>query len=174
MVVAVILVMALNSRYFWYEKLIDPGQLYNPDSDYIQARMSGILPDYLPPNIDWEKYKPIEHVIEAIGERVNIEIVKDKTQEIQAKISSDEPVLVRVNRFVFPNWHIYIDDQEINCEVKDYVYNCPVPEGQHQLDIIWLEKGINQYSNIISLAAFFIMGLFIIFPVFEKPLEKTA
>ncbi len=145
------MVILFNLRFFKPEKIDKQGLAYNPTTEYIQNDMSGIIPDYLPKDIDWKNIKPLKETISSSYPEAQIEINENSTNYLIAQLKSDKDFKIIVNRFVFPNWQIKLDGQKIKCEIQDFVYKCQIPKGEHQFEFYWSEQGINQISNLLSI-----------------------
>jgi len=162
-------IILLNGRFFKPEKLIETGYIYQPNRAYIQKTMSGILPDYLPPNVAWETYGPTEDVVVKHGD-MEVRVVKATTNEVKVMIDAKKDSSITIKRFIFPNWQIRMDREKTECRITNYFYECPVPAGEHELHLFWSEQGINAISNIISLLGLLVLGGYISLPFVKTQL----
>lgn len=148
------IIIVLNGRFFRPEKLIDPGEIYNPNPNYIQTRMSGVMPDYLPSGVNWQEQEPPQKLIEATNSDTKINITKNTTDLITATITTTKDDSITINRYYFPNWQVSINKKTEVCQkTQDSLYTCQLQAGQSDLKVKWQEKGINAYSNLISVLA---------------------
>lgn len=161
----IFLIIFLNAKFFQPEKLENQGEIYNPNEQFIKQEMSGIIPDYLPKDIDWKNVKPIFKSFQSNFDQAKIEVIKDATNNLTLKLNSEKDFNLTINRFTFPNWQIKLNGKKINCEIKEFIYHCKIPEGEHKLEFFWSEKGINQISNYLSV--FGIISLFIIYKKYK-------
>ncbi|NMB56565.1 hypothetical protein GYA19_01335, partial [Candidatus Beckwithbacteria bacterium] len=157
-----VMIMFLNQPYFTPNKLGDStiAEDYDPSADYIREKISLIIPDYLPQELDMGKIGPTSQNFRIVDGDFDIETLKDKTQKLLLKIEATTSGKLQINRYVFPNWHIKLDNKEINCEIKNSVYICPIEEGEHILDFYWDEKGVNQIANYLSMLGILLVVFF--------------
>lgn len=144
-------IILLNFNYFRPDKLTQNQNIVNPSVQFIKEELSSVIPDYLPPDIDWQALEPIDFPFNYQKEKVNINLIKNNSQEITAHLNAKEESNISINRFVFPNWQSKLNNQELNCEIKDFIYQCPIPAGDHLFQFYWSEKGINQFANYMSI-----------------------
>jgi 6-pyruvoyl-tetrahydropterin synthase-like protein len=151
-IVAIFLIIGFNFRFFKPQELKDLGEMYDPDVTYIQEVQSGVLPDYLPKDIDWSSVKPSDVSLSIEEGEGEIKIIKDKTQIIQAKLNLDTDILLKIHRFTFPNWQIKLDNNKLEtCKIENFVYECRITAGEYDFKFYWSEIGINLISNILSI-----------------------
>jgi hypothetical protein len=152
-----ILIAFFSGRYFYPKKLENLKEIYDPNPEFIQTRMSEILPDYLPPDIDWQNWTPPNSIIEIKNGEGEFNVITHKTQQILADINLKTDAIIKVNRFVFPNWVVEVDKEKVDCKIKDFAYECLLDSGRHELDFYWSEKGLNQISNYLSLVGIILL-----------------
>jgi len=51
-------VILFNGQYFRPDKLISKEPFYQPTAHFIEDQRGGVIPDYLPPGIDWQSLTP--------------------------------------------------------------------------------------------------------------------
>lgn len=157
------LIILFNGQFFRPAKLIEPGQLYQPTAQFISQEMSTVLPDYLPPDIDWKNFTPSDQPARLITAEGKLDILSNTAKELRINVLTDQDSIIVLNRFVFPNWRVEINGQVTNCDQIDYVYHCPLNQGKSQLRMFWQEKGINAASNRLSLVGLAALALPFIF-----------
>lgn len=151
-------IFILNGFFFRPERLINYEAMYDPNPGYIQDYMSSIMPDYLPPGADWESLDLSQDTLVASSSTV-ITVDNDNANQISATLLADQPDTITINRFIFPNWQVSINQDESLCHQTNLlVYQCPVPAGESSFNMIWKEKGINQTSDFISLFGLISLG----------------
>jgi len=162
------LVIILNGRFFRPSELIPAVDLYRPSAESIVNSMGGVIPDYLPPGVDWAKLTPISAPAAADNPEAKLAITKDTTDELSVTVKNFEPTTVSLNRFVFPNWRVTINGQLADCYVDNFTYRCRLPAGENQVKLFWQETGVNRTSNIISLVGLITLAVIYFYPRYES------
>lgn len=77
-----------------------------------------------------------------------------------------QPITVRVRTFNFPGWKARIDNKqaEIKTEVGTGAMIIDIPEGEHRIEITFMDTPIRYYSKIISLVSFVIIVFLVLLP----------
>lgn len=160
--IAIILVFIL-----YYQPLFKPdsylnssADLYYEDEAKIQSHMSGILPDYLPKGVSYDKLSPPTSRIQLMtGDQIkDIGLTIDRTHEFLAEVPLSSSSKLLINIFQFPGWKFYLNNQEIDPETNTNlpIYTLDLDPQSLQTDQVYLsgvftETPARMISNIISL-----------------------
>lgn len=164
LIVAILMVLKLNTRYFRPEKYIDPSDFYYTDEKLIRKEMSGIIPDYMP---IWAKEDPpkiAKSDYKIISGDPKLEVFESKTQKVILKVSTNEPSTIQLNRFYFPGWQVFIDKEKIHLNYKENngIITVDLPQGNYNLILEFTHTKVRTLSEIISaISLLTIGGLFV-------------
>jgi len=102
--------------------------------------------------------------------RGEVKLKKWKSAERVIEITAYQPLTVRIRTFNFPGWKAYIDSEqlEIKTEEGTGAMIIDVPEGEHRIEIKFMDTPIRYYSKIISLASFIFIAFLVVFHKSKK------
>lgn len=171
--IAIFWVIVLGNFYFFRPEKVgeDPTQYYYADEYKIQTAMSDVLKDYVPQqmSIDGNVNKEIkkEFILhEGLSEKIN------KTHQKLYYSSLNNETEINFPIAFYPGWKAEIDGKETSVNVSaSGLISLTVPDGEHQIGLIFGNTLIRQIADSISLISFFIL-LFIIID-FKKEKKKT-
>lgn len=83
------------------------------------------------------------------------DLVELNALETKATISSEEPLVISYNKYFFPGWRVFIDNQEVKIVAgKPYgQITFDVDSGTHQVEVVWQETVRNKILDLVSLLA---------------------
>lgn len=145
-------VLLVNAIYFQPERFLDDSDsLYYTDSERIAREMSGILPDYLPQQIDPE----IEPNLEAItSSHSEVAVLEDSSTQVLATISTEEQDMVVFGTADFPGWKAYIDGELVEHGVTENgLIQIEVPSGVHQVGLRFERTQVRLIADLISITS---------------------
>jgi len=153
--------LKINSRYFRPEKYLDPQKHYYADEKSLKKSMSGIIPDYVPL---WVEKDPSEIALEdyrIIEGSLDIEVKESRTNRLLLQTSSSQPVKLQLNRFYFPGWQLFLDNQKIDFSYKNNngIIKTSLPAGKHQLVLAFKRTKVRFWSEIASLVSLLILAV---------------
>ncbi|MBD3250811.1 MAG: hypothetical protein GF381_04580 [Candidatus Pacebacteria bacterium] len=152
------LIIATNFYYFRPEsQLTEPEGIYYSDPERIAREMSGILPDYLPQGVS-QKIQPAEPKFD------QDQVLVNKTHQKLIKLDLEKEELVEFSLADFPGWRLEIDGQPVAKQTSpNGLISVLVPEGEHQVGLIFGSTPVRQLSDWISLTfwLFLFYNLFI-------------
>lgn len=156
--VLIIVVSAISSTFFYIKPVsfvIRTDSYYATNEDTTTVR-----DEYLPL---WVKEKPkrASTKIELLGPG-EIITKSEKTLNYQAKIKSGEDTSVQINTIYFPSFQVFIDNQKASFSYNNEkgLIDFQLPKGEHEVIIKYTRSPVHLASEIISLAALLITGLF--------------
>ena len=160
-ILVLMIVLAAISSTFFYIKPV--AFVERSDSYYTTNEDTTTVRDeYLPL---WVKEKPerVSTKIELLGPGEVI-TKSEKTLNYQAKIKSGEGTSVQINTIYFPSFQVFIDNQKASFSYDNPkgLVNFQLPKGEHEVIIKYTRSPVHLASEIISLAALLITGLFFI------------
>lgn len=158
--IIILLTLFYNLRLFEPKTIHDRTSSYYTNEAYIKWTVSKISDEYLPHNFTKPKTQsvlrssPIE-IIPAVG---TVEVLKNKTQELQAKINLEEDGTVRINKAFFPTWKVYVDEKNSPYIAGNDGLYLSLQKGQHNMLVRFVSTPVEKLANILS-----IVGLLILF-----------
>lgn len=152
------IVILSNFKLFQPEEFLsDADQFYYTNKALIQREMSGILPDYIPLQMN-KKLTPPSHLAWCENDcSEKIEVVVDRSHENLIRTNFNESRLVNFAVADFPGWEVKIDGQEVRKEITE-VGNIAinVPAGSHLVGVSLVDSPVRRWSDLISLFSFII------------------
>ena len=129
----------------------------------------------------WVKEKPVSRFSNKIEVLSNVGVVNDvfyNSKKISFKINSPIKEIVRINSIYYPGWKAYINDNasKISYQNNKGVMDLVVPAGANYIQLYFSETPLRLGANIISIASFMSLIIFIIFSksdTFRINLKKT-
>lgn len=104
------------------------------------------------------EYPKQKILIEGQGQILNQQLQSIKHR---FKTSSQSQIRVIDNTIYFPGWKAFVDDQETEIQFQDSNYRglitFNVPEGEHQIKVIFTKTKIRMLSEIISLGTLLLL-----------------
>lgn len=107
------------------------------------------------------------------GKDVSLSIgARNSTRHVY-RISSSTPVKLVENTLYFPNWQVFVDKTRVPVEFQNPTYRglltFDVPEGVHDIEIIFSDTKLRKFSNWISIAGIFLtLGFLATMRVWQK------
>lgn len=145
--------------------LIDSESLYYTDPYRIRHQLSGILPDYLPADMNYPPLVIPESLIvnAAVVPETGYEILADQTHEKLVRTSFEEETLLELAVAHYPGWRIEIDNQrwerQPGAEGNVAVL---MPPGNHLLTLRFLSTDVRKYSDWASLASWLFLAFLLL------------
>ena len=139
------------------------------------------IKDYVPHTIEYiprwvniptflseEKYSKAS-VISGEG---RYEVLDWKTEQRIIKITSATPVLFRIATFYYPGWRAYLDGSEIAIQTESATgaMLIDIPQGDHKLELKFVDTPVRYCGKLISLLSFLAFGFFLL----REKIRKSA
>lgn len=171
-IVLVSLVLWQNEKYFMPLTINDKTSADYIEKKTINWQISKISDEYMPKGFTKPKKEKdvIKRKITSIESLPNIEISKDTTMLLEAKIQSSQPVKLLVNIAYFPAWRLFLDGKVMDYTVKKNGLEVQVPKGEHILTARFVSTDTEELANFISLAGVIVLILGIIAAWMKKSL----
>lgn len=170
----------LNGQYFHPESfLIQADDLYYTDEERIQTQMSGILPDFIPQQMDVDQLIQLSQQPVAGGQSVwcnlpeceaKLSLLLDRGHEKLIKTDFSVPTAVEFKVADFPGWQLELDGQkvplcelptELNCQQITPLGNIAVlvPEREHTVALQFQETSVRGLSDSLTAVSWFLFLL---------------
>jgi hypothetical protein len=149
---AACLLIKINLNYFQPQRYIYANSLYFSDENLIKEQMSQVIPDYLP---RWVTHQPAEIAtsdFKVISGAPEIKVTTSKTQELVLTVNSASEFSLQLNRFYFPGWQIFINNQPVGFEYQNNngIINLSLPAGSYDLKLIYTNTLVRAIANLVS------------------------
>lgn len=159
-IVLVVLVVALNFSYFKPEKF-----LYVSDSELLSGeqwvrQIKRSIFDFLP---IYAKEPPAELAparYQILTGDTQISDFKEGTNWLSFSSETKTHTIIRLSRYFFPNWKVFVDGKEIPVDYKNNSLGLTtfiLGEGKHLIDVRLYDTPIRSLANVITLAGFAII-----------------
>jgi len=171
LMIAVLVVLKVNLKYFQPEKYLEPSLLYYTDRELISSSMSETIPDYLP---IWVEKIPTKV---ALGEfqiirgdpkikviDPEIKVIDSKTHKLVLEIVSPEPSKILLNRNYFPGWKLTLNGKESDFEYEksNGLIKVNLSPGNYDLQLFFEKTLIRIVSEIVALTSLLIIVILLI------------
>lgn len=151
--VIIILIIFVNVDVFVPQKFIDKSAEDYTGKLELNWRVSKISDEYMPSGF----FKPLRETDVPRSrfeskEKIKILFIKEKTQEINAKLDAPSKATVFVNLAYFPGWHVYLDHKQVWFKYSGQGIIIDIPKGIHEIDIKYSQTPIQKTGNAVSIA----------------------
>lgn len=113
--------------------------------------------------------------VEVIGGEGRVAEIKRNGTEHRYKILAKGPVQLRDNTLYFPGWGVKVDGKETDIEYHDPnnrgVITFNVPDGQHDVKVVFKETKLRLFSDIISLVGVVAVLTSLVFLLAKKKVQ---
>ncbi len=163
--VPLVLVIFSNQAYFQPADYLEVGDRdYTSEKD-LKWRVSGLSFEFVPKGVATRLSDigttQLDIAEEGIGKTayqaltgdLEVEVVKDfPHQKILTTKGQGE---LRVNVYNFPGWKAFLDQEEIGIQEsgKLKLISLDVPEGEHQVEVVFTDTPVRSLANLVSLLA---------------------
>jgi hypothetical protein len=156
-------IIYLNSEVFVPQMYQNKNASDYTNTANLQWNTSRISDEYMPPafikpinpaQVPQNKISPKTGVI--------IDSLEEKTQRIEANITTKTKTDILIYHAYFPGWHVYIDGKQEYFKYFNRGLIVTIPEGTHNLVVKFSQTPIEKIANIVSLTGVFILFLGII------------
>jgi len=166
LMIAILIVIKVNLKYFQPQKYLDPSLLYYTDRELISSTMSETIPDYLP---IWVETIPTKA---ALGEfqiiiddptikviDPTIKVIDSKTHKLELEIVSPEPSKILLNRNYFPGWKLTLNGKESDFEYQksNGLIKISLSPGNYDLQLVFRKTLVRIVSEIVALTSLLII-----------------
>jgi 4-amino-4-deoxy-L-arabinose transferase-like glycosyltransferase len=173
--ITILLLITFNLKYFKPEEyLTNNNDLYYTDAKVIQARMSGIIPDFIPRHTGEKELIPPEARFEVNNSDTMLNVDVDRVHEFALILTPTKDDVLKVNIFDFPGWQLYIDgvktEHQTDQETGLMSLNIQPNNGKEVVvSGVFEEQGLRLVVDLISLASFMAI-MYLILPqhIFAK------
>jgi uncharacterized membrane protein YfhO len=102
--------------------------------------------------------------IEILSGQGKAEIVEWKSAKRIIKTIADESIVARIRTFYFPGWRASLDGTalQIQMEKESGAMLIDIPEGDHKLELKFVDTPVRYYGKLISLLSFVALGCFLL------------
>lgn len=173
-VLFIVLTLVMYSGYFKPEKFYTSAKDYDyTNAEKIRWHTSKLAFEYVPKGIatkksdinttqvDIDKNSISKSSYKVIRGNVNVEEISNLPHYKEFKIAVNDPAILQINTFSFPNWTVYINDKEAkysdNNKLK--LLRVPIPEGNYIIKAKFEDTPIRTFANTLSIIT--IVGLVI-------------
>lgn len=150
-----ILFVGFQSQFFQPERYIqDTDPYYSTDPAFIQQEMSKTLNDYLPKEIEGDKYPPMVNTRVALHEGSgNISQLSQGSSAIDFHAFCTGTCVLDIFIFQFPGWSAVVDGapQELAPTGAYSTYQLVIPDGDHAISLRLNNTLIRTIGNSLSL-----------------------
>lgn len=158
----------LNKDY-WHAK----GFLTKPESSY-----TGIYPGTTDTgessprwSVRFMERKAKTH-LEVISGEAKITGKERRSTKHEYTVETSKKSRLRENTLYFPGWEVLVDGQKVNIEFQDPqnrgLMTFYVPEGVHNVSVIFEETKLRKFANLISLSSILFLGGIVLFKVVNR------
>lgn len=174
----VLALLFINATYFRPEKYLnDYQEFYYTDTQRIVTDMSGILPDYIPEQMEEPISPPPARAWIATNELDSEQqptVLIDKTHQILVVLDQMNETELFFSVADFPGWQVYLDGKPIGHQVgSNGAISILVPPGGHQIGLNFEYTRVRQTADSISAVSFVLLLGWIVF-VSKKTDKKKA
>ena len=108
--------------------------------------------------------------IEIVKGEGKSEILAWKSAERIIKIIAEEPLVAKIQTFYFPGWKAYLNGSEISIQTEKGTgaMLIDIPQGDHVLELKFVDTPVRYYGKLISLLSLFSLGGFLLRKKFRK------
>ena len=166
LIIAILIILKVNIKYFQPEKYVDPSILYYTDRELISFSMSGVIPDYLPIWVEDIPNKVARGEFQIIrGDPKikvidpEIKVIDSKTHKLVLEIVSPESSKILLNRNYFPGWRLTLNGKESNFEYQksNGLIKVNLSPGNYDLQLFFEKTLIRIISEIVTLTSLLII-----------------
>jgi len=156
-----LLLVVFAWRYFQPKNYLDNDQaLYYSDKLRIRNEMSGILPDYLPSNLQPEKLPPFDPFLGLTErEKKHSQVIFFGNQSNLYEMKIEEARVVELGIAAYPGWKVEVDGLVRNTGASQRgLITVKMDEGEFMVGAIFTETPLRLLANTISvLASLFVL-----------------
>jgi uncharacterized membrane protein YfhO len=110
-----------------------------------------------------EAREKAKNPIEIIEGNAKISSLDKQSNRHKFRIVSNDKIKIVDNTVYFPGWQVFIDDKKTEIEFQNPKYRglitFPVPQGNHEIKVIFKESKVRFFSDILSLASISVLLL---------------
>jgi hypothetical protein len=186
-IVGLISLMILNLQYFQPQSYLDRAEdFYYQDQQLIRTQMSGVLPDYIPQQLEItslqketedDQNKPTTQGLSAnktgsvllmSDNQPDHQVLVDRTHQklVQISLPAEKAITFAVANY--PGWQAELDGEAYSTSTSaDGLIEVLVPAGDHKLGIYLDSTKVRYWSDLVS-AASLIAAIYILISVPKK------
>lgn len=163
-------------KYFRPQNHIRTNDIERTSFEEIAWRISNTSFEFIPKDVktkksqfnttvlDIDKNEISQIPYKIISGQGKVEVIENKLAKKLFMIEADSSLIFQVNTYNFPGWQVYLDGKKTRIEDKNKfkLMSITVPQGNHQLRVIFLDtliRKIANYISILSLLAVIILSL---------------
>jgi hypothetical protein len=165
------LLLLVNTWMFKPELWLgSPEALYYSTPERISKDMSGILPDYIP--YDLQEGMPVAQEL-ASCESCQIEVLVERTHQKLVAITAAQNTTIVFSVAYFPGWLVEVNGQPADLVVNDQgLITVSVPAGKSLVGIVLKGTLLRQWSDGISvISVILVLGMYL-FSVRKEKLNE--
>jgi len=168
---SLVILITITTSWFIFkpEKLHnDVGEFYYSNENRIRNEMSGILPDYIPTNMQGVDIKPVAMVGNVLKCEVDdscefeFEKLVDNTQEKLIRVKLKEPTTIEFTTAYFPGWFIEVDGQKRESVLSEFGLNSvELDKGECLIGLKFGGSRVRKIADLTSLLSLvFLLSLY--------------
>jgi uncharacterized membrane protein YfhO len=98
------------------------------------------------------------------------EVLEWKTEKRIIKIQASTSIQFRIGTFFYPGWKAYLNGTEISIQTENGTgaMLIDIPQGDHMLELKFVDTPVRYYGKLISLLSFLALGFFLLREKFRK------
>ncbi len=164
LVIAVLVLLScflvlVSLKFFVPQKYLQVNSDYYTNQLALEWTTSKISDEYLPKNFQRpENANQVAGFAKLNSKKLTVQLVNDKTQAITLKTNASEKENVTLPLAYFPSWQGYVDGKNISIKDDQGKIAVNIPQGQHQLKLIFQQTRIELLADLISLVG--VLALF--------------
>jgi hypothetical protein len=167
-----LVIIAINTRYFQPEKYLDtPDDLYYTDPARIQTKMSGVLPDYIPAQMDEKLTPPTASFLVPAGFEKHVDHLVDRTQAQLYRTQFTSEGFFNFMIANFPGWSVEIDGHPaIKKPGQGGTFGVQVPAGEHLVGAYFGDTPVRAWADGVSSVSVILLIALLVTPSLSSKL----
>ncbi|MEK7605350.1 MAG: 6-pyruvoyl-tetrahydropterin synthase-related protein [Patescibacteria group bacterium] len=164
-VVILSLTITILGIAFFYTKLFQAQFFYDPYPDQTKKStlnwdISRISDEYLPATFSRPHSRDeVPSLPYRPTETASVEILVDTPGQLILSVNAVADSHLILNRAYFPVWHITLDGHRASYAIGNGLYDVVIPEGSHNLTVVFEQTPLERVSNILSLVGIVLLVL---------------
>ena len=172
----VVIVLTFASSIYFHPAsfLEDASAFYYADKNKISSQMSGVLPEFIPKQLDVVKAEKIlpDKVLsikdmwlneEELAALMDVKVIENKGHTKQIQTNFSEPTALGFKVASYPGWKLEIDGQEKDWDMGELGnIQVVVPAYPHHLHLFLGKTNVRLYSDGLSALSALFLGIFLV------------
>lgn len=159
----IVIIIYLNSDVFVPQTYLKKTASDYTNTNALQWTTSIISDEYMPPHfIKPHNFNAVPKAKIASQEGIQILLLKEKTQSIQAEITAKKETDVLIHHAYFPGWHVFIDGTQVDFKYFNKGVLVTVPQGKHTILLMFKQTPFEVAANVLSVTGVLVLVVVII------------